>query len=177
MSTVSSTNATRWADISAKYEQILRKNGDESFQMGRFAIHLRKALADACGCAEEMITHHHYEYGYVPENDVSRKASNGFASVSSSEHGWTFGLGVRLEVGPNTYPKTDAVFPVTVQLGDILIVESAMFDGKAEVDVGAGKYNRDLQALAERMYQGLVSTLDLWASGEKPSSRIGFNAG
>lgn len=95
-------NAHRWADLSRKYKRAREKTNDEAFRVGRLAIHLKDALASACGCSGDYVFHYKYEHGFTPEHDTSEKVSNGWNSVVRQEAGWVFGVGIQLEVDPNT---------------------------------------------------------------------------
>lgn len=172
------TNAKseRWARLSDKYKQVLKSSKEEAFVAGRFALHLQTALAEACGCDASYVTFYRYQYGYAPEGDSSEKVKSSFEAVGSTEDGWVFALGVQLEVGPNGYPKTVAIFPITVRISQVdgtFTITSALFESKAVVHDTT--YKADLDRLAEKMFEGIEHQLDLWIAGEKAARGIGFN--
>ena len=166
-------NDERWSSLCSKYTRAKEKNSNDAFVVGRLAIHLRKALAEACRCPESYVSHFQYEHGYVPDDDTHEQVKDGWASVTGTPAGWVIGLGVQLEIAPNAYPKTIIVFPVTVKhAGDLLEVGSTLFSGTEQIRFS--NYESDLRAVAERIYLGLDEALDNWIASDPVPRKFGF---
>lgn len=173
----SATGPNCWADLCQKYKLANEKSFDAYFRTGRLAVNLKSALATACGCSENYISHYSYKHGYVPEADTFERVDDGWASVSKSETGWVFGLAILLEIAPNTHPKMNLITPVDVELANEWVdIDSRFFDGKERISTLPEKYVTDLARVAELMYQGLNQALDAWGQGKAPSKKIGFAA-
>jgi hypothetical protein len=86
-------NEDRWSELCSKYAQGNAKNHNDTFVIGRLAVHLRKAFAEACGCAESYVFHYRYEHGYIPEADTHEQVEDGWSSVTGTPIGWVFGFG------------------------------------------------------------------------------------
>lgn len=164
----------RWKLLCSKYEELNSKGHELYFRMGRFAIQLSKEVAKSCGCSEDSVFLYEYTLGNYPGEDSFSKASSGFDAVSEQEKGWVFGIGVCLEIGPNTFPKTTFVFPVIVNISENmdLSVETGMTDEAASVT--AGSYSSDMTKIAEMIFDGLCIFLDRSISGERHQKQIGF---
>ncbi len=170
-------NTGRWAELSAKYKLARDKSSDEAFRVGRLAIHLKDAVARACGCSAEYVRHYSYEHGATPQYDESKPVSNGWRSVAREEAGWVFGLGVQLEVDANTHPKTMVVFPFTVVVSpDHFDVQTTLLAGSERIRAAPPQYAADVDALGERVFEGLSEALDKWAAGDARAGGIGFSS-
>jgi hypothetical protein len=168
-------NSNRWVTLCHTYKLFNEKIGNERFRAGGFAISLRDALANACGCDKSYISHYSYTHGYTPDADTYEKEPDGWNSLSKSVTGWVFGLGVQLEIAPNTYPKTILIISVDIELFDEFVyVQAPLLEGKERIRTAPVFYAQDLGTLADLMYQGLAKTLDNWVQGEAPSKKIGF---
>ncbi len=172
MDNSSADNGRRWAELCEKYKRLQERGGHDHFRLGRLAIHLRSALAKACGCDESYVFHYSYEHGPEPKYDQYDRARYGWASVSTGEAGWVFALGIQLEISPDTHPKTVAVFPIEVTVtDDDFKLQSSLFSGVEQVRGKQPLYSGDLERVAERMFEGLNEALD---DPAVVSSKIGF---
>lgn len=172
MGNSSADNGRRWAELCEKYRRLRERGGQDYFRLGRLAIHLRAALAKACGCDESYLFHYSYEHGGEPKNDQFERATSGWTSVSTSEASWVFALGIQLEISPDTYPKTVAVFPIEVTVSDNEFkLESSLFAGVEQVRGNQPLYSEDLERVAERIFDGLNEALD---DPTVVSSKMGF---
>lgn len=168
---VPSDPSERWALICSLYKSTRERGGDEAFRVGRLAIHLRKELVKALGCPEDSVTHIQWVNGSAPIYDKSDQVKSGWDSVLQAETGWTFGLGVLLEVSPTTYPKTTVRFPIEVAIHDHSFdVRSSLFTGEITVDAATELYSDALTALAEAICAGLIEVL---RRNDEPQ-RVGF---
>ena len=169
-------NAHRWDQLCDVYRRARQQGSEDAFRVGRLAIHLRDAFAEACGCSAEKVYHYRYKHGLIPCEDSHTKASNGFQSVSRSESDWVFGLGIELEAGPTTYPKIVVVFPLNVTLAPTSFdVTTALTLGSDRIRASVqADYEADLAALADRMFAGLLASLEGSVDGKTGTSAIGF---
>jgi hypothetical protein len=165
----------RWAELCDLYHQARGKGGDAYFRMGRLAVHLQKATANSCGCDESYVHFYKFTHGLVPLYDQAEKVSNGWSAISETETGWVFALGILLEVSQNTHPKIIVTFPIEVVVKESSFdLKSTMFPGTLEVRATDEHYRDDLQAVGEKVYEGLRRAL--LPDEARTGSAIGFHA-
>jgi hypothetical protein len=171
---VTSENEQRWPQICGLFEKARSLDHDEYFNVGRLAIHLRQAFAEACGCPDDYVAHYKYVHGFIPLNDTSEKVKSGWDSISKNEGIWSFGLGIKLEIALNAFPKSVFVYPFNIRQAEgRLSVESTIFSGVEHIRFST--YKSDLDALAERMFESLSTTLKSWSKGGGGSTALGFS--
>lgn len=160
-----------WSQICQSYKIFLKKGKDEYFVIGKLAVNIKSDLVGFLGCDPNYVRHYEYIYGATPEYDRYDEVKNGWDSTRQNAHGWTIGIGLLLEIAPNTYPKTTIVFPVDIIIkGDSYVVSSPIFDN-VNVSAEAPKYAQDLRVLSSSIKDGILSTL----SGEgKNKNSVGF---
>ena len=169
------SNQDRWREICALFERGRGRNSDEHFTVGRLAIHARQQLAEALGCPDDYVTHYKYKHGALPLYDSSEAVKTGWDSISQNEEFLTFGIGVKLEIAENTFPKSIFVYPFSVKLDrKCMSVTSTMFSAPQRICFDS--YADDLNALGERMYEGLKDALSEWADDGAASPAMGFAA-
>lgn len=174
--TVDSTiGSQRWAELSSLYHKARQLKSDEAFEIRKLAVNMRLNLAASCGCGLEKIYHYNYTFGYAPEMDVSKQVLHPHEALTETDSGWATGLGIQLEIGPDTYPKQIIIWPINIvydaETGAMMLT-SHIFQG--EEKISQKNYKTDVERITERMFEGLKTSLCNWASGGTPPSSIGF---
>jgi hypothetical protein len=169
-------NADRWTTLSNEYKKVIEKGGEDRFINWRLANHIRDGLAESCGCEATKVIHYKYSDEYPAEYAAYTRVDQASDAVIATEHGWTIGIGVELEIAPDTYPKTIFVWPVDVSReGDEITLESRMMHDPVSFNLRDGKsYTNGIKAACDQMYFELTEALKLWAMGGQRPKRIGF---
>ena len=167
-------NQERWDELCALYGKMRSEGHNSYFRVGRLALHLRNAVTKALGCPTEYVTFYKYDITSIPHYDSARQVKNNWEAVSEHEAGWSFGLGVLMEISPNHYPKTIVTFPVEVTVRqEGFDLRSPLFQGERSIR-GNSYYSDDLDEAGEAVYQGLRGALR--DSSDEGMSGIGFHA-
>lgn len=167
------SNAVRWAELCGLYKQAREQGRDANFRMGRLAIHVKEAVARSCGCDDDYVKFYKIKHGHVPLYDQTEQVKNGWASVSETETGWVFALGVLLEIEKNTHPKTMIILPIEVAVRDkSFSVQSSLFSGVCEIRTEQEHYANEIAALGESIYEGLKQVL---CETDEDRRAIGFH--
>lgn len=86
---------------------------------------------------------------------------------------WVFGIGVTMEIGENSFPKTNLVIPVsTVHRGDEIIVTAPIVNGEHSFP-STGDFHDALDSFVAEFANGLEEVVERWAKGQT-TERVGF---
>ena len=166
-------NKDRWTSLSTLYGEVSVKMHEEHFAAMRIANWVKHSLADYAGAPNpDYVKFYDYKpHSHSIEYDQYKPVQTAHDAVSTNMERWFFGLGLMVEKGVDTFPKTTYQIPIFLQLGDPLQFETPF--GKVTVKrPNDGRY--DFSPVAENIYNGFVEAFGDWAQGTKPATRIGF---